>query len=232
MRVLSSFILGLFIAATAMANDAELSTRARLAKPIDVPVNFNENDLKKDSWMSEFRYVVVANKANKGKTAQTIRIYEYGKLIQTDKVSTGRESFEKKGTNHSKVDAWTVTPTGYYTPNWISELHKSSQYGTIFSGITGGTRMPYAIFFNGGIAFHEVPAKSAGRLGNRASGGCIRLPSDLAKDLFYRIKETYGVKNPRFTTTGQPMLDKQGNQLYAENAGYSALIIVENNIVE
>ena len=92
--------------------------------------------------------------------------------------------------------------------------------------------MPYAIFFNGGIAIHEAPKGTAGMLGKKASGGCVRLPESLASDLFYRINETDGAKIPRFTVDGLPMLDEAGNQRYATKSGFSALIIVQNKILE
>lgn len=200
-------------------------------RPVDVAVNFSEADLAQP-WIKEFRYVIVVNKANEGSEKQTIKIFEYGKLIRKEKVSTGRDGFERKGEHHSKADSWTVTPTGYYTPNFLSKDHRSSAYGGRWSIFTGGTKMPYAIFFNGGIALHEAPKGTEGALGTKASGGCVRLPSTLASDIFYRIQETEGSKNPRFTVEGQPMLDEVGNQRYSTKSGFSALIIVQNKVTQ
>lgn len=200
-------------------------------RPVDVAVNFSESDLE-TPWIKEFRYVIVVNKANEGSEKQTIKVFEYGKLIRKEKVSTGRDGFERKGENHAKNDSWTVTPTGFYTPNFLSKDHRSSAYGGRFSWLTGGTKMPFAIFFNGGIALHEAPKGTEGALGRKASGGCVRLPESLSSDLFYRVKETEGAKNPRFTVEGQPMLDTAGNQRYSTNSGFSALIIVQNKITE
>ena len=202
-----------------------------LTRPVDVAVNFTEADLQQP-WIKEFRYVIVVNKANEGSEKQTIKIFEYGSLIRKEKVSTGRDGFERKGENHSKADSWTITPTGFYTPDFLSKDHRSSAYGGAFSGIFGGTKMPFAIFFNGGIALHEAPKGTAGQLGKKASGGCVRLPDSLSSDLFFRIQETEGAKNPRFTVEGQPMLDMNGQQLYSTKAKFSALIIVKNQVRE
>lgn len=231
MKAIYGIFLGLIFASTAFAQDLEGATISS-TRPVDVDVDFQESYFQTKSWINEFRYVAVVNKATKGKEAQTVKLYEYGSLITQEKVSTGRDKFEKKGTNGSKADAWTVTPTGYYTPTWITKLHKSSQYSGKFSWLTGGARMPYAVFFNGGIAFHEVAPKAASGLGKPGSGGCIRLPESMAADLFYRVQESSGVKNPRFTVTGQPILDKDGKQLYATKSGYSMLVIVINKVIE
>lgn len=235
MKTILSLFLGLFVAASAMADSfdsMEVLPTARLARPLEADVSFSENDFNTKPWIREFRYVLVVNKANSGKDAQTLKMFENGQLIKTRKISTGREQFERKGVNHSKADAWTVTPSGFYTPDWLSKDHKSSAYGTKLSFLTGGTRMPYAIFFNGGVAFHEVLPKSTGSLGKRASGGCVRLPTDTASDLFYRIQETSGAKNPVFNVYGEVKKDVNGNIVYNTKSGYSALIIVINKIVE
>lgn len=201
-------------------------------RPVDVDVTFTESTFESQPWTKEFRYVVVVNKANTGSEAQTIKVYEYGQLIRREKVSTGRDGFERKGENHSKQDSWTVTPTGYYTPTFLSKDHRSSAYGGRFSWLTGGTKMPFAIFFNGGIALHEAPKGTEGMLGKKASGGCVRLPSSLASDLFTRIQETEGARNPRFNVNGTPMLDEQGHQMYGTKAAFSALIIVQNKVID
>lgn len=212
------------MATSVLAQDLEVN--ATPIRPLEVTTNFEETYFADKPWVSEFRYVVVVNKATKGKEAQTIKVYENGQLIRQEKVSTGRDGFEKKGEHHSKRDSWSITPTGYYTPTWLSKDHRSSAYGGIFSSIIGGTKMPFAIFFNGDIALHEAPKGTERELGTKASGGCVRLPKSLSADLFQRIEETSGVKNPRFTAAGEAMLDEAGRQLYANNPGYSALIIV------
>jgi lipoprotein-anchoring transpeptidase ErfK/SrfK len=228
------FILSLFVFLISLSTVSEVFAQDAGAtvsptRPIDVPVNFALTDLEVP-WIKEFRYLILVNKANQGPSAQTLKIFEYGKLIITEKISTGRDAFEKKGEHHSKADSWTVTPTGYYTPSWLSIDHRSSAYGGRFSRILGGTKMPFAIFFNGGIALHEAPKGTESMLGKKASGGCVRLPNSLASDLFSRVQETEGAKNPRFTVEGLPMKDEQNQQVYSAKPGFSALIVVQNTV--
>lgn len=231
MKNLLAIFLALTLSGSLFALDFEGATFSQ-TRPVDVEVAFNESDFVSQAWINEFRYVVVVNKADAGKEAQSIKVYEYGKLIISDKVSTGRNEFERKGEHGSKYDSWTVTPTGYYTPNFLSKDHRSSAYGGKWSRIFGGVKMPFAIFFNGGIALHQAPKGTEGMLGKKASGGCVRLPGDLASDLFTRIQETQGAKNPLFNVNGTPVLDAVGNLNYSSKSGFSALIIVQNVIVD
>ena len=229
MKTFLSFIFALVVSANvAFSQDEGIVSGSR---PVDVDVSFDQSTFETQAWTKEFRYVIVINKAISGKEAQTVKLYEYGQLINTQKVSTGRDAFEKKGEHHSKRDSWTVTPTGYYTPTFINKLHKSTAYGGKWSWLTGGTKMPFAIFFNGGIALHERPNGTQGALGTKASGGCVRLPEGFAEDLFLRVQETFGAKNPRFTVLGTAMLDEAGNQMYGTRDAYSTLVVVQNKVL-
>lgn len=205
---------------------------AASVRPAEVNVDFTEATFQSQPWVNEFRYVIVINKATSGKEAQSIKVYEFGKLIRTEKVSTGRDKFERAGENHSKRDSWTITPTGYYTPTFLSKNHRSSAYGGIFSGIFGGTKMPFAIFFNGDIALHEAPKGTEGMLGKKASGGCVRLPASLAGELFERVKEVSNARIPDFKVDGTIITDEKGQYAYRSKPGHSALIIVKNKIIE
>lgn len=203
-------------------------------RPIDIDVDFQPSYFETYPWIKEFRYVLVVNKAIKGKEAQTIKVYEFGTLVREEKVSTGREEFEPKGTHHSKKDMWTVTQTGYYSPTWLDKNHRSDSYGngSVLGDIFGGVKMPYSIFFNGGTALHEVSKKARNYLGQNISGGCVRLPESLAEDLFQRIKETKGVRVPDFRVNGTIKTDENGNYSYRNEKGFSALIVVKNKIVD
>lgn len=231
MKSFLAFSISLILSANIFANDMAGATVSE-TRPVDVPAKFEESYFQTKPWVNEFHYVIVVNKADEGKEAQSIKIYEHGTLIRTEKVSTGRDEFEAKGEHHSKRDSWSVTPTGYYTPTFLDKDHRSSAYGGIFSKITGGVKMPFAIFFNGDIALHQAPKGTEDALGTKASGGCVRLPESLASDLFTRVEETQGAKNPRFTVEGAPMLDKDGHQMYATQTGFSALIIVLKKVTE
>ena len=201
-------------------------------RPVDVDVTFDQTTFESQPWTKEFRYVVVVNKATTGKEAQSIKVFEYGQLIRIEKVSTGRDEFERKGEHHSKNDSWSVTPTGYYTPTFLNKLHRSSAYGGKWSWITGGTKMPFAIFFNGDIALHQAPKGTESMLGKKASGGCVRLPNGFAEELFTRVLETSGAKNPSFNVNGTAILDADGKLTYSKNEGFSALVIVQNKVIE
>lgn len=63
------------------------------------------------------------------------------------------------------------TPPGVFTVTFKNKDHHSSIYDA---------PMPYAVFFNGGIAFHE------GDLGSQ-SGGCVRLSHEAAETFFYEL---------------------------------------------
>src|SRR5687768_10502027 len=59
---------------------------------------FNEAAyFKGNTYLNEYTNVIVINKAAKGPTAQTLRLYTNRQLILTTDVSTGREDIEKIG---------------------------------------------------------------------------------------------------------------------------------------
>lgn len=192
-------------------------------RPTEVNVTFDESTFESQPWIKEFHYVVVVNKGN-----QTIKVFEHGQTIITGKVSTGRDQFEEKGEHGSKMAAWTITPTGYYTPTYLDKNHKSTAYRRKWGWLKGGIKMPYSIFFNEGIALHQTPAGTEAMLGQKASGGCIRLPELIASDLFYRVLETMGEKNPLFNVDGTAKYDSEGHLRYSTTPGFSALIVVIN----
>lgn len=201
---------------------------------------FTEQDFYSKPWLRDFRYVIVVNKAQQGRTAQTMRVYEYGRLIKYSKVSTGRETLELRRKNKECYGAplksyWSQTPTGYYTPKFLSKDHKSSSWDA---------DMPYAIFYDvdNGLALHEASKNYVDRLGKRASGGCTRQDHETAKDLFERVKETERSTVPEINVDGTPVLNADGSVKYinrqfwtSQKTGetvqfntFSALIIVQD----
>ncbi|MBP9682510.1 MAG: L,D-transpeptidase [Bacteriovorax sp.] len=231
MKLLITLLMFSFTSFSLFALDMEGAFQT-FARPIDVKISFEESEFEARPWIKEFRYVVIVNKATSGKEAQSIKVYEYGQLIIKGKVSTGRDQFEEAGTHHSKHDSWTVTPTGFYTPTYLSKNHRSSSYGGRFSWLVGGTKMPYAIFFNDGIALHQAPKGTESQLGSKASGGCVRLSKDIAPDLFNRINETEGSRIPKFSVDGTVQLSSDKEDSYVYKKGFSALIIVQSKIIE
>ena len=91
-------------------------------------------------------------------------------------VSTGAKGFE--------------TPTGKFSPTWLSKDHESKQYED--------APMPYAVFFNEGIAVHGTQAVSY--LGKPASHGCVRLATENA-ETFFDLVEAYGKYNVKIVVT-------------------------------
>jgi len=92
------------------------------------------------------------------------------------KVSTGRSGYS--------------TPTGSYRPQRLERSWYSRKYDM--------APMPHSIFFRGGYAIHGTT--SIGRLGRRASHGCVRLhPGNAAR--LYSLVRKYGMGNTRVVIT-------------------------------
>lgn len=111
-------------------------------------------------------------------TSQRMTVSEGGSVIHDWKISSGQRGFE--------------TPPGAFRPSWASKMWYSRKYD--------GAPMPYAVFFNQGIATHGTDA--VGRLGRPASHGCIRLGTPNART-FYRLVHRHGYKNTRIVVTGR-----------------------------
>lgn len=171
------------------------------------------------------------------------------------KISTGRDAFEPKGTNHSQRDSWTITPTGYYPVQYLTPKHKSEAYSSVgcdslvarFFGALFKkeycTYMEFAMFFNGGIAMHKALPGTEKKLGQKASGGCVRMPGAVAEYLFSTIGATQMAnltKIPMVNRDGSPQME-EGEQVryiyklksvWGQNNVWSALVIVKNEVVQ
>ncbi|MFZ4403970.1 MAG: L,D-transpeptidase [Pseudobdellovibrionaceae bacterium] len=171
-----------------------------------------------------FPVVVYVNKAERGPYAQLIYVFKNGNLAWYDRVSTGREQAEKP----TGVDAsgkkfgpyFSSTPEGFYTVKSLSLMHKSNLWDA---------EMPYSIFFNDGIALHQVPAASASLLGRRASGGCVRVSSALAPRLYGLVKDTGLGPVPQFSKQGLLPRNPDGQILWQSKQGYQVLVIVDDD---
>lgn len=200
---------------------------------------FSERDFSVKSWMNDFKYVIVVNKSSSGPSAQSMRIYENGRLIRRVKISTGREGFELRRkkpicTGAPLQSYWSQTPTGFYTPKFLSKDHISNSWDA---------EMPFAIFYDveNGLALHQVSSKNQNLLGQRASGGCVRQDSVTAEEMFNRVAATEGATIPMIDVSGKPVLDESGEVRYINKqivedqetdeflqySTYSALIIIE-----
>lgn len=204
-----------------IANDQDLNS-----PPVDfVARPFLESDFKTQPWLKEFTNVVVINKANSGKDKQTMRIYVNGKLKEFTRISTGRETFEKgcqKGQEPKKDHCsnhayWSQTPVGYFTVNELVENYFSNLWQTW---------MPYAVFFEDGIATHQAPAGTESKLGERASGGCVRSHPSIAPVVYAMVKNAGKGLVPKFKRAGDVAKTAQGDVIRWQ--GYRSLVIVQN----
>jgi lipoprotein-anchoring transpeptidase ErfK/SrfK len=105
-------------------------------------------------------------------STQTMNVAVAGQPFATWPISSGKSGY--------------ATPTGTFRPGYMTPMHRSRKYNN--------APMPYAIFFNGGVAVHGTTA--VGALGRPASHGCIRLRTSNAKILYTLIQE-HGASNTR-----------------------------------
>jgi lipoprotein-anchoring transpeptidase ErfK/SrfK len=105
---------------------------------------------------------------------QEMDVYHEGRKLFTWPVSTAK--------------APKITPTGSWTPEFLSRNHRSSRYNN--------APMPWAIFYDGHYAIHGTDQIK--RLGSPASKGCVRLHPDHAKILFRMVRDE-GMENTRVT---------------------------------
>ncbi len=78
------------------------------------------------------------------------------------------------------------TPSGTFRPQSLKRYHRSTIYNS--------APMPYSIFYDGNYAIHGTT--HVGRLGGRASKGCIRLHPSNAAVLFALVQQ-HGLSRTR-----------------------------------
>lgn len=179
-------------------------------------------------YFDVFLYV---SKSAEGPWAQHMFVFhraDNGGLVyeQNFPVSTGRELHEKY---------FTSTPVGIFEldPNRFETMHYSHTWH--------GAPMAWAMFLNYthnwrqvGIALHSA-GEHVPDLGHRASGGCVRLPPDMADALFHRFQAQEFGRVPvlafdeaRGTTsvTGDVIRDITGKPLMTP--GYKVLLFIED----
>lgn len=139
------------------------------------------------------RLTIIVNKAEFGTspTAQQMNVYLDGALVYTFPVSTGRERPE-----HSKSgkDYFSSTPVGDFRIQWRAKNWFSQ---------TWLAPMPYAQFFNGGVAIHATVPSHYKALGHRDSGGCVRLKLENA-EIMWNLVDQVGVNNVLIRVLDQP----------------------------
>jgi len=116
----------------------------------------------------ENRLLIVVDKSKEGTRAssQTLVAYEYGIEVFRTMVSTGTETMSPVTPSGRRYVR--TTPAGHFRPTRVYTKYLSH---------TWNSPMDNAVFIIGGIALHATPRDAAhqGRLGFRASGGCVRL---------------------------------------------------------
>jgi L,D-transpeptidase catalytic domain len=216
------FFFTLFFVFTTQAQVWEQSLDTESA-PEDYKARpFSESDFQNFPWLKEFKVVIVVNKANEGSDRQTLRLYVDQQLKQLTKVSTGRENYEAgckpgqepKKDHCSKRAYWSTTPTGYFD---VDEKYFSNLWQTW---------MPYSVFFESGIATHQAPAGTEGKLGQRASGGCVRMHPNYAPIIFKTVESAGIGLIPKVNRDGSLAKTAKGDVIRGQ--GYKTLVIVQN----
>ncbi len=186
--------------------------------------------------LQHYELILFINKSNSGPFAQRLIWLKPGdpndhskpwESMKIWKVSTGRERQEK--------EAFTTTPPG------IFNLQPTRQIKDYRARLYKGAAMPYAVFLDYrtitrtgyGIAFHATGA--TGRLGSRASGGCIRLNMKNARNLFETLRADYRGRVPVMEMAANGKWNLEGRMAYDERGlpimvnGLKALVIIEES---
>ena len=161
-------------------------------------------DEKLQQLLEEHKVVITINKKAKGDGAQTLKMYEDGRLTLEAKVSTGKEERVTSASGRTYIS---TTPLGFYRP---------TQIFTDYFSNTWKAPMPNPVFYIGGIAIHATGEGNYKFLGSRASGGCVRVTLENSK----KIREA--VMN-----SGKGLL--QG-QFKLVPAGYKRTQVIGNSI--
>ncbi len=221
------FLLCVLLGTSLFAQNVDQDENPNQAPSDYVARPFVESDFSTQPWLKEFTNVIVINKANSGKDKQTLRVYVNGVVSKITRISSGRETFEKgcskgqdpKKDHCSKRAYWSQTPTGYFDIDELVENYFSNLWQTW---------MPYAVFFESGIATHQAPGGTEGNLGSRASGGCVRMHPSMAPVLFAMVKNAGKGLVPKVGRNGEVLKTAQGDIIRWQ--GYKSLVIVHNTI--
>ncbi|HWD29326.1 MAG TPA: L,D-transpeptidase [Rhizomicrobium sp.] len=178
-----------------------------------------------------FDVYLYVSKAASGSLAQHLYMFHKDasdNLVfeQSFPVSTGRERHEKY---------YTDTPEGLFQldPDRFERMHYSHTWG--------GAAMPWAMFLNAtihgrqtGVALHSATVHTA-ELGSRASGGCVRLPPEKARELFERFHAeeqgmvpvfAYDAARRRTNGDGLTLRSIDGRPVLVP--GYKVLVFIED----
>ena len=181
--------------------------------------------------LTYFDVVLYVSKSADGPWAQHMFVFhraDNGALVyeQNFPVSTGRELHEKY---------FTDTPTGIFEldPDRFEPMHYSHTWH--------GAPMAWAMFLDYthnfrqvGIALHSAGEHIAD-LGKRASGGCVRLPPDMADALYHRFQSqergevpvlTFDQSRGTTSVVGEMVRDAEGRPEL--KSGYKVLLLIQD----
>lgn len=173
--------------------------------------------------------VIVINKAAKGRTAQTLRLYKKGKLQFDIRVSTGREKLEHTRPNEHFKDGrtyWSHTPVGYFRVQRLDREYVSRTWGSV---------MPNAVFFyDGATAIHAASLRGIKAvaylfkpLGKRGSGGCIRAKKKRSERIYELVESTLKDKVLKIDADGAPAVHPETGKPYYTK-GYDSVIVIHD----
>jgi len=133
------------------------------------------------------------------KTTQHMTVSVDGATRYEWPISTGRPGFD--------------TPNGTFHPQWMSQMHYSTQYED--------APMPHSIFFTKGDAIHGFTDTPFGVAA--VSHGCVRLPPRDAAAL-YQIVSQQGMPNTTIVIRGRipnrPLVAQRGQSAQYAQQGY------------
>jgi lipoprotein-anchoring transpeptidase ErfK/SrfK len=186
--------------------------------------------------VQNFGLIVYVSKAPAGPLAQRMLVFENKKgalkPIHDWAASTGREQDEISPRGRQ---SFTATPKGFYQfdPDRMYRRYHSWSWDQ---------DMPHAMFFNWqrrgmmtGLAIHAATGKDIGKLGSRASAGCVHLAPEHAQQLYRLVRDKYRGKVPRFsynrgtqtmTNSGTFMQDRKGALRMVD--GYQVLVVIDD----
>jgi hypothetical protein len=179
---------------------------------------------------SYFDVYLYVSKAAGGSLAQHMYIFHKDAanglvFEQSFPVSTGRERHEKYFTS-TPDGLFELDPDRFEVSHYSRTWHAHMQWSMFLNADFGGRRT--------GIALHSAGVHAA-ELGNRASGGCVRMPPEKAAELFHRFQaEEHGMVpvfayddlRDRTSADGALLRDASGRPVLTP--GYRVLLFIED----
>jgi len=146
-----------------------------------ISLNAFSQSVQKKDFHHQLLFIIDKADKDQSPSAQTLSVYLDQKLLHIYRVSTGIE-IPVITTSGQPSDR--VTPTGRFRIYYRSIDYVSNTWTN--------AKMPYAQFFSNGAAIHATSHYTY--IGQRDSGGCVRLHPNNAKVL-WDLVDKYGVKN-------------------------------------